>query len=135
LTGNNRSDANYRNPASPDVLESSSWDPNHTSTAAPPALMTTTQTVAQGQNDLSPVLPSPLSGTHSARSPSAPTSPVRARSTNDLLSEREKARSIERQWELERAGGHSITDLAMVSAGEGAAEVRVDPKETKDHEP
>jgi hypothetical protein len=101
----------------------------------PPISIADPLSLAHGQSDLSPVLPSPLSGTHSARSPSAPTSPVRARSTNDLLSEREKARSIERQWELEKAGGHSITDLAMVSADEGAAKVRVDLKETDDHKP
>lgn len=116
----------YRNPASPAVVRSSpTLDISRASSATPTASSTTSsqatqpntptniftpdhsgmQTSPQSQPQSqtgTPMptqtfrLPSPISAT-SSRTPTTPTSPTRARSTSDLLSEHEKWRREERE--------------------------------------
>ena len=108
----------YRNPASPSVLGATApGDISRASSATPtassavssqiapthPLLLSSTpkqaQSVAQSQQTPVPAASFrlPSSSGSSQRSPSTPTSPTRARSTSDLLSEHEKSKREERE--------------------------------------
>jgi hypothetical protein len=69
----------------------------------------------------------PTSTSHVERPPSAP---VRARSTNDLVSERERGWTLERQRD-----GLNIDEMALNSSKGDEAEARADPKESVEHGP
>ncbi|GLB36172.1 putative guanine nucleotide exchange factor for Ras-like small GTPases [Lyophyllum shimeji] len=89
----NRSDfdANYRNPASPDVLISPPpWENSRTATPTASSSVLTDNIVAQGQIITLPSLQSPPAP------PIFPNTPARARSTGDLLYESEKLKALSR---------------------------------------
>ncbi|KAF8078601.1 ras guanine nucleotide exchange factor domain-containing protein [Lyophyllum atratum] len=114
----NRSDfdANYRNPASPDVLISPPpWENSRTATPTASSAILSTGSVAQGQTIISP-------GPNSPPSPSIlPNSPTRARSTGDLLYENEKSKVL--AWHS-HAAKSGVTHHAESSRQPGAEAVK-----------
>ncbi|TDL28449.1 ras GEF [Rickenella mellea] len=116
----------WHNPASPTVTATPQipWE-NATSI---PAVLTATSSLSSippstettGPSNAGHVTPgSPLT-----RSPSAPTSPTRARSTSDLLSEHQRhvasVKHVEREREAERMSMHRATTSDLTSQDEGA---------------
>ncbi|KAI0963551.1 hypothetical protein AcW1_000596 [Taiwanofungus camphoratus] len=131
----------YRNPASPSVLGATPpWDISRASSATPTAASTaslqttyphssshsSSHTQSQAQVQVQPPLqshsqvgtPVPSRGFHlpssspvTARTPSTPTSPTRARSTSDLLSEHEKSKREERE---QHSGGRAVLNSPSI---------------------
>jgi hypothetical protein len=83
----------YRNPASPNLVQSPvPWENTNTGSQSSPELPTLQPSPQPLKSRLSqPPFPNPPSPP--ARSPSLPSSPTRARSTNDLVSEHEKSQT------------------------------------------
>ncbi|KAH8835252.1 ras guanine nucleotide exchange factor domain-containing protein [Flagelloscypha sp. PMI_526] len=115
-------DADYQNPASPDVLRSSyPWSEGTTPTASPSISSLNLQPGASRRTSqvLSPASPRP---------PGPPQSPTRTRSTGDLLMESERARSKSVGQEsvfttnLSNGSSHSLRKTSAIRSPNSAAD-------------
>lgn len=124
MTGCNGQDPNYRNPASPDNLgplppwenprmPRPSTESSRVVTPTTPSSMTSIRTVVHTQSQVIPSRlqqASTMPSIPSSRSPSAPTSPTRARSTSDL---HEKWKNQGQPFDGNRSGRNSILTLGI----------------------
>ncbi|CCM01971.1 uncharacterized protein FIBRA_04044 [Fibroporia radiculosa] len=156
----------YQNPASPSMLGSAPpWDVSRASSATPTAASATsyippshsahapletqtyTDTPPQSESQLQISTPMPnhtfrlpsVNTATTSRIPSTPTSPTRARSTSDLLSEHEKSKREEReQYSVGRSAAlsssnvrsrSSLNALASISGSGDGLQISDDPHE------
>lgn len=124
MAGCNDQDPNYRNPASPDNLgplppwenprmPRPSTESSRVVTPTTPSSMTSIRTVVHTQSQVIPSRlqqASTMPSIPSSRSPSAPTSPTRARSTSDL---HEKWKNQGQPFDGNRSGRNSILTLGI----------------------
>ncbi|KDQ63732.1 hypothetical protein JAAARDRAFT_29764 [Jaapia argillacea MUCL 33604] len=110
----------YRNPASPQMLASRApWEGLRASSVTPTAASASATSQSQPQPQPHPLHKTssqsrfPHSTLQSTSDASSPTSPTRARSTSDLLSEHERLKNQQRGLEIEKASLRSGVGLGV----------------------